>query len=288
MNSALDTMLQAYQANTLAERKHAVKEVMQELILSGLSHAGFFEHAAFYGGTALRIFYGLDRFSEDMDFSLTSPDDDFDMALFFPILESELRSYGLNVEIEKREKAVDSDIRSAFLKGHTREHLLVFYPDEGVTSGVPRDEMIKIKFEVDANPPALASFERRFRLLPTPYEVNLYDQPSLFAGKIHAVLCRGWKTRVKGRDLYDYLFYLSRGAKVNLPHLRERLVQTGHWPDDKDLSMEELRAMLSDRFDEIDFKAAARDVEPFLTDASSLAVWCPELFKQATAGLDAA
>ncbi|WP_172134976.1 nucleotidyl transferase AbiEii/AbiGii toxin family protein [Adlercreutzia sp. ZJ473] len=178
-------------------------------------------------------------------------------------------------------------MQSAFLKGNTREHLLLFYPQESFSAGVPRDEKIKIKFEVDVNPPALATFERRYRLLPAPYEVNLYDRPSLFAGKIHAVLCRGWKNRVKGRDLYDYLFYLARGAKVNLPHLQERLAQTGHWDSREKLTVERLRQLLADRFDGIDYKAAARDVEPFLSDGSSLVLWSPELFKQATEQLEA-
>ncbi len=287
MNSALDSMLQTNDARSLAERRHVVKEIIQELVLCGLSRAGFFDYAAFYGGTALRIFYGLDRFSEDMDFSLMVPDNEFDITAYFPMLETELRAYGLNMEIKKREKTVDSDIQSAFLKGNTREHLLLFYPQESFSTGVPRDEKIKIKFEVDVNTPELATFERRYQLLPSPYEVNLFDQPSLFAGKIHAVLCRGWKNRVKGRDLYDYLFYLAHGAKINLPHLRARLVQTGHWNPRERLSIEQLRKLLADRFDAIDYKAAAHDVEPFLREASSLRIWSADLFKQVTERLEA-
>ena len=219
MQSPLDSMLGAYDVRSLQDRKNAIKEVMQELVLCGLSRAGFFDRAAFYGGTALRIFYGLDRFSEDMDFSLTAPDETFNLAEWLGSIERELRAYGMNVEMEKRDKRIGSDIQSAFLKGNTREHLLVCYPNESFSSGVPREERIKIKIEIDVNPPQFATFERRYQLLPSPYEVNLYDQSSLFAGKIHAVLCRSWRNRVKGRDLYDYLFYLGRGAKVNLPHL---------------------------------------------------------------------
>lgn len=287
MQPPLDSMLEAYDVRSLRDRKNAIKEVMQELVLCGLSRAGFFDRAAFYGGTALRIFYGLDRFSEDMDFSLMTPDETFDLAEWFGSIERELRSCGMNVEMEKKDKRVDSDIQSAFLKGNTREHLLVCYPNESFSSGVPRDERTKIKIEIDVNPPQLATYERRYQLLPSPYEVNLYDQPSLFAGKIHAVLCRSWKNRVKGRDLYDYLFYLGRGAKVNLPHLQARLEQTGHWDPGDKLSAEKLRSMLADRFDSIDFKTAAKDVEPFLRDSTSLQVWSPDLFKQATDKLEA-
>lgn len=186
------------------------------------------QKAAFYGGTALRIFYGLDRFSEDLDFSLETSDFDFDLDSYFPVLEKEVRSFGLNVTIQEKQKKGNSNIRSAFLKGNTKEHLLLFYPDEKLTDNVPTNEVIKIKFEIDIDPPAFASFEHKYRLLPAPYEVNMYDMPSLFAGKIHAVLCRAWQSRIKGRDLYDYVFYLSRGAAVNLPHLRARLIDSGY------------------------------------------------------------
>ncbi len=287
MQSPLDSMLGAYDVRSLQDRKNAIKEVMQELVLCGLSRAGFFDRAAFYGGTALRIFYGLDRFSEDMDFSLTAPDETFNLAEWLGSIERELRAYGMNVEMEKRDKRIGSDIQSAFLKGNTREHLLVCYPNESFSSGVPREERIKIKIEIDVNPPQFATFERRYQLLPSPYEVNLYDQSSLFAGKIHAVLCRSWRNRVKGRDLYDYLFYLGRGAKVNLPHLQARLEQTGHWDPADELSAKRLRSLLDDRFDSIDFSAAAKDVEPFLRDSTSLQIWSPDLFKQATRKLEA-
>ena len=159
-------MLKSYQVDNIYDRKNAMKEIMQEIVLCGLSHAGFFKEAAFYGGTALRIFYGLDRFSEDLDFSL------------------------------------EQIIRSAFLKGNTKEHLLLFYADERVVGSVAKNEVVKIKFEVDTNPPAFATYEHKYRLLPVPYEIRLYDMPSLFAGKIHAVICRGWQSRF---DSIDFL-----------------------------------------------------------------------------------
>lgn len=286
MDASIKAMLDSYNPRSLQERKNAVKEVMQEIVLCGLSRAGFFDHAAFYGGTALRIFYGLDRFSEDMDFSLIVPNPDFALEDYFPTLKREVNSFGLNVAIEERHKSSLSDIHSAFLKANTREHLLFFYPDEVLEIGIPKDEKIRIKFEVDVNPPADASFERRYRLLPTPYEVNLYDASSLFAGKIHAVLCRGWKNRVKGRDLYDYLFYLSRGISVNLSHLCERLKQTGGLHAGEGIDLGQLKKLLCDRFDSIDFNLARKDVEPFIADTASLSIWSADLFKQATEGLE--
>ena len=285
MNTAIEQMLKNYQIENIYDQKNAMKEIMQEIVLCGLSRAGFFQKAAFYGGTALRIFYGLDRFSEDLDFSLVTADPDFDLTVYFPVLEKEVRAFGLHVTIQEKEKTKESNIRSAFLKGNTKEHLLLFYADEDLAGSVARSELIKIKFEVDINPPEYAGFEHKYRLLPTPYEVNLYDMPSLFAGKIHAVLCRAWKSRIKGRDLYDYVFYLSRGSAVNQKHLRARLLQSGFISEDMECTLPELRHMLYERFDTIDFRQAKQDVEPFVRDTASLNMWNADFFKQITAGL---
>ena len=284
MNSTIEEMLKYYQTNNLTDKKNAMKEIIQEIVLCGLSRAGFFNKAAFYGGTALRIFYGLNRFSEDLDFSLTSPEPDFDLSSYFPVLKKEVTSWGLNVDISLK-KNTDSAIRSAFLKGNTMEHMLVFYASESLKSGISRDEVIKIKFEVDTMPPEGAGYENKYRLLPSPYEVKMYDMPSLFAGKVHAVICRAWKQRVKGRDLYDYIFYLSRNASLNLPHLKARLVQSGAWDPEKDLSIEDTRDLLFSRFDSIDFENAKNDVRPFIRDTDSLNIWSADFFKQITSNL---
>lgn len=285
MSAMIEQMLKSYHVENLYDRKNAMKEIMQEIVLCGLSRAGFFKKAAFYGGTALRIFYGLDRFSEDLDFSLETKDMDFDLASYFPVLEKEVKAFGLNMEIREKEKTKDSTIRSAFLKGNTKEHFLLFYADEQAAGNVAKNEAVKIKFEVDVNPPAFATFEHKYRLLPVPYEVRLYDMPSLFAGKIHAVICRAWQSRIKGRDLYDYVFYLSRGAAVNQRHLRERLIDSGYMPAGTDCSLTEIKKMLNERFDSIDFAQAKQDVAPFIHDISALDIWCPDFFRQITDGL---
>lgn len=285
MNTAIEQMLKNYRIENIYDQKNAMKEIMQEIVLCGLSRAGFFQKAAFYGGTALRIFYGLDRFSEDLDFSLVTADPEFDLTVYFPVLEKEVRAFGLHVRIQEKEKTKESNIRSAFLKGNTKEHLLLFYADEKLAGSVARSEVVKIKFEVDINPPEYAGFEHKYRLLPIPYEVNLYDMPSLFAGKIHAVLCRAWKSRIKGRDLYDYVFYLSRGSTVNQKHLRARLLQSGFISEDVECTLPELQHMLYERFDTIDFRQAKQDVEPFIRDTASLNMWNADFFKQITAGL---
>lgn len=278
MNNAIEQMMKAYETSSATDKKNAIKEVVQEIVLCGLSRAGFFEKAAFYGGTALRIFYGLDRFSEDLDFSLISEDKSFELERYLPVLEKELTAWGLNLKVETHEKSIDSDISSAFVKGNTKEQLLLFYPLDNIVKSVPSSEIIKVKFEVDTTPPMYASFEHKYRLLPMPYDVLLYDQPSLFAGKIHAVLCRSWKNRVKGRDLYDYLFYLSRNVPVNLKHLNARLEDTGFSGGD----IETIKKLLNIRFESIDFNQAKQDVLPFVKNPAVLDAWSKELFCSVT------
>lgn len=261
MNSMIEQMLKQYHAESIYDKKNAIKEIMQEIVLCGLSRAGFFKKAAFYGGTALRIFYGLDRFSEDLDFSLMTEDKEFDLAAYFPVLEKEVRAFGLNVTIT--------------------EKVMLFYANEPI-AGIADSERIKIKFEVDVNPPKYATFERKYRLVPTPYEVNLYDESSLFAGKIHAVICRAWRSRVKGRDLYDYVFYLARRTPVNLKHLRERLLQSGYIADNTSCTLEDVKKMLFEKFENIDYEQAKGDVEPFIRDEGMLALWSSDFFRQIT------
>ena len=278
MNSIIEQMLQQHETETLTDKKNGIKEVVQEIVLCGLSRAGFFKEAAFYGGTALRIFHGLDRFSEDLDFSLMAPNPGFDLPRYLPALERELAAYGFNFKVEDRAKAIDSDIRSAFLKGNTREHMLVFYADERLARSFSGNDTIKIKFEVDTTPPAYATFERKYRLLPIPYEVNLYDMPSLFAGKLHAVICRAWKSRVKGRDLYDYVFYLSQGTPVNLRHLNARLVDSGFDGAREDMTLEEIKDILHHRFESIDYDQARQDVLPFIKNPAAVEIWSKDFF----------
>lgn len=284
MKTVLEQMLENYETRSIEDKKNALKEVVQEAALCGLFRAGFFRMAAFYGGTALRIFYGLDRFSEDLDFSLTAPDADFQLKRYFSGLESELASLGLNFSIEEKQKTADSAVKSAFLKGNTREHILSVYGLQN--AGIGATELIKIKFEIDTDPPAFARFENKYRLLPTPYQVKLYDMPSLFAGKIHAVLCRAWKSRVKGRDLYDYVFYLAKKTKVNLPHLKARLVASGVMNESDAFDGEKLISMLNDRFESIDFEQAKQDVLPFIKNASALELWGVEMFRDITKGIE--
>ena len=284
MQQVLEQMLRSYEPQTSIDKKNAIKEILQEIVLCGLSRAGFFKHAAFYGGTALRIFYGLDRFSEDLGFSLMAPES-FDLGEYLPSVEKEIRSYGLNFKAEERQKTVDSAVQSALLKGNTKEHILLFYADDRLARSITPGELIKIKFETDTNPPPFAGFDHKYRLLPSPYEICLYDLPSLFAGKTHAVLCRAWRNRIKGRDLYDYVFYCSMNTPINLKHLEARLRQSGFAETEEPLSTDRLKDLLRSRFSTIDYEQAKQDVLPFIKDPNKLAVWSRDFFDQITENL---
>ena len=282
MTTPVMQMIEKYSCKNTDEYKNALKEVIQEVALCGLSRGGFFKKAAFYGGTALRIFYGLDRFSEDMDFSLVSKDDSFQLDSYFSYLKNELLANGFELYVERKEKSAESAVQSAFIKGGTLTHLLKIVPSSEKILGITDAELIKIKFEIDTNPPDGAVFETKYSLLPIPYAVQMYDEGSLFAGKIHAVLCRAWKNRVKGRDFYDYMWYLSRGTKVNLLHLQKRFEQSGKWNQNDMLTIERLKKMLCERFENIDFEIAKRDVLPFIQNEEKLALWGKEFFKAIT------
>lgn len=278
MASVIESMLSKYDCKNTADYRNALKEIAQEVALCGLSRGGFFDKAAFYGGTALRIFYGLDRFSEDMDFSLSKKDEAFDLSRYFGILEEELYSVGLEMSVESKAKKQETAVQSAFLKGNTLKHLLKIVPAKNTPLQVPSNEILKIKFEVDTNPPELANYETKYRLLPSPFAVKLYDKPSLFAGKLHALLCRSWKNRVKGRDFYDFIWYVSNNTSVNLPHLQKRMEQTGHWDASEDLTVDRLKDLLKERFHSVNFDDAKRDVQPFIANSSTLNLWSTDFF----------
>lgn len=282
METVLKQMIDEYQIENIQDSKNAIKEVIQEIVLCGLSRVGFFKEAAFYGGTALRIFYGLDRFSEDLDFSLNEENTDFNFDRFIPGLKDELNAYGLNLEISVKEKTTESNIKSAFVKGDTKELILKFYADEPYSQSIGKGEIVKVKFEVDTSPPPYAIVERKFKQLPIPYEVAIFDMPSLFAGKVHAVLCRTWKSRIKGRDLYDFAFYVSKKTPINIQHLNSRLIDSGFINEGEELSLEEIKTKLKEKFQKIDYKSAKEDVINFIKDTSKIDIWSADFFSSIT------
>ena len=273
MNNIIEQMLSKYEIKNTNDEINALKEIIQEIILSGLARGNFFDEAAFYGGTALRIFYKLDRFSEDLDFALIYPDKNFDLSKYFVYLEKELKAYGLNLEINTKQKNIESNITSAFVKGDTLEHILKFFPNEENHKYNHMLKNIKIKFEVDINPPSGATYEEKYKLLPSPHQIKIYDKESLFAGKIHAILCRNWKTRTKGRDLYDYIFFLANNTKVNLELVKNKLIESNYINANDKFSIDDLKNLLINKFRKIDYIEAKEDVIPFIKNTESLNIW---------------
>lgn len=281
MDSIISQMLDNYKLDTKTDYYNALKEIVQEIALCALAETDFFDHVAFYGGTALRIFYGLNRYSEDLDFSLMKKEE-FNLEKYFSSLENCFSSYGMSFDAQLKEKNVDSTIQSAFLKGNTLEHTLLIEMSPELSKHIQKNESLKIKLEVDIEPPALASYEFKNRLLPTPYKVRLYDKGSLFAGKLHAILARGWKNRIKGRDFYDYLYYIGTKTVPNLKHLRERLIESKKWKKEEPLTMKDLKQLLLERFDGVDFAKAKSDVLGFVRNPRELDLWSKDFFISVT------
>lgn len=278
MNSVIETMLWKYNPQNNEERENAIKEIIQEIALAGLSRGGFFEKAAFYGGTCLRIFYGLNRFSEDLDFALLKKDPNFKLTDYFPTLKKEFSSYGIEINVLEKGKNSNSEIQSAFIKGNTLILMMSFFPTNDDTRKIISNQMIKIKFEVDTDNPEGGITETKFRMLPAPYEVKVFDESTLFAGKIHAIICRNYKSHVKGRDYYDYLFYIGKGARVNLKYLESKLKNTGAIAQNEKLTLEKVKEILKTRFETIDYESAKDDVSNFVNDKNILKLWKKELF----------
>ena len=288
MNNAIEAMLARYNPKNNNERENAIKEILQEIALAGLSRGGFFEKAAFYGGTCLRIFHGLNRWSEDLDFALLSKESDFRLDEYFPALEKEFKSYGIDISVEEKKKDDDSLVRSAFLKGSTLTLMMSFFPKSEDARRVVPNQKIKIKFEIDADNPSGGITEWRYKMLPAPYEVQIFDESTLFAGKIHAIICRAYKNRVKGRDYYDYLFYIGKGSEFNLRYLENKLKNTGgKIGSDETLSLGKVKELLKDRFETVDYESAKEDVSSFIADKEQLKLWKKELFLSTLSELEA-
>ena len=279
MHEAVARMLARYAPKSVDDSVRALREIIQEVALLGLWRAKFFEHAAFYGGTALRILYGLDRFSEDLDFSLLEPSADFNLARYTASLEEELLAFGFNVRVEMVDKAVESAVQSAFLKGNTRNELLVIETGEEIARQIPAGQVLKIKLEVDTDPPLGFTSHTRYLLHPIPFAVRCYTLPDLFAGKMHALLFRKWKNRVKGRDWYDFVWYAANHPQLNIVHLEQRMRQTGHWKGEESLSKAAFSELLNVAIDTLDVDQARRDVAPFVKDRQMLAIWSQDFFR---------
>ncbi|NIA07501.1 MAG: nucleotidyl transferase AbiEii/AbiGii toxin family protein [Actinobacteria bacterium] len=265
--------LDRYNCRSTIEEEQALREITQEIALAALGRTDFFQKAVFQGGTCLRIFHGLNRFSEDLDFALQSPNSSFAIKPYLDALAKELAAYGYELEMDDRSK-LDQTVRKAFLKDDLLGNLLrlSYRPATGPS------RKLRIKLELDANPPAGGLFETKYLDFPFPSAVCVFDLPSLFAGKLHALLCREY---LKGRDWYDFIWYTARKTPINYKLLTAALDQIGPWralsPQvDRGWVVEHLRSHIM----QTDWLQAREEVRRFVkpNELSSLEFWSQEFF----------
>lgn len=248
------------------DRKNALYEVMQQVVLSGLYRGGFFKEAAFYGGTCLRIFHGLRRYSEDMDFSLLAKNPNFTLETYFPAIIEEARLLGRTVTITKKDKRTFGKVESAFLKDNTDVYNLTFQTEK----------TLKIKIEVDVNPPLEFSTEQKLLMQPFSFTTRCFTLPDLYAGKMHALTFRAWKNRIKGRDWYDFEWYVRNRVALDFEHLRVRTKEF----NDIDLTRELFLELLKERISKADIDVVKADVIPYIIDSRELEIWSNDYFLQ--------
>lgn len=265
-NNLYEQMLSAYDMTTEQQQRNAIFEANQQVILAGLADGGFFNHAAFYGGTCLRIFHGLQRFSEDMDFSLLAPEEDFKFTQYFQPIIDKFAMVGRDVEIRKKDKKHFGKVESAFLKDNTDVYDVTFQTEKSV----------KIKIEVDKQPPMGFTTEQKLLLLPQSFMTRCFTLPDLFAGKMHALVYRAWKNRVKGRDWYDFEWYIRNRVPLDFRHLKERAMQFNNEKISKDSFLDKLKGRLATA----DIEQVKADVLPFIKRPQELEIWSNDYFLQ--------
>ncbi len=278
MHEAITRMLAKYEFQRVEDYDRALREILQQVALLGLWRSKFFEKAAFYGGTALRMLYGLDRFSEDLDFSLLEPEGEFSISHYITAAEKEINAFGFDVRVEEKVKSTGSGVKSAFLKADTVEQFITINAPGQIMREIPKGKVMKIRIEIDTDPPGGFETEAKYLLAPIPFSVRSFTLPDLFAGKMHAVLCRRWKTRVKGRDWYDLVWYVGNFPSLRLAHLEERMRQTGDWKGEETLTHDEFWKTVHNAIDLLDVDGARTEVEPFVSNPEALKIWSREFF----------
>jgi len=279
MHEASVQMFEEYRLKYDGSVDRALAETIQAIALLGLSRTDFFAHAAFYGGTALRLLFNLDRFSEDLDFSLVRPLKEFRLSFYLGSLRNEMEAFGFTVEIEDHQKKLPTQIESAFIKANTRIHVIQAGVPGVIADRIHRNAVCRVKLEVDIDPPPYADFEVAFIDDPVPFSIQAYSGPSLLAGKMDAVLSRGWQSRVKGRDWYDFAFLVRKKIPLSLAHLEARLRQKGLYAETSPLNEERCINLIDRRIESVDFDAAKADVIVFIHRPQDLDVWSMDYFR---------
>jgi len=273
MIELLQQRLDSYHLDSSAEEEQATREILQEVALYLLWRAGLFKVAAFQGGTSLRILHRLPRFSEDLDFILKGPDPAFEWTPYRDKLTDGLAEFGLHSEVLDKSR-MEQNIRKAPLKDNSIGNQLNLSFYQGGS-----DRRLTIKLEIDVNPPSGSGFDYSYLDFPLDYEICHQDLSSNFSLKIHALLCRSY---LKGRDWYDFNWYIKQGVTPNLPLLQNALTQYGPW-ENRTLSVDInwLKAALLEKIEAIDWSDARRDVERFLkpVEKQSLELWSNRFFQ---------
>jgi hypothetical protein len=269
----IEERMNEYKPKNKEDELNAFKEIAQEITLSALSRSEFFKYAAFQGGTCLRIVYGLNRFSEDMDFVLLQPNPDFKWSPFLHEIELEFNGYGFHLKVGDRSKA-SATVKKAFLKEDSFGQILK------LTYARTRSDVqvVNIKLEIDTNPPSGSDYEPKVIRFPEPFSIVTQDLSSLYSGKIHALLCREY---IKGRDWFDFVWYASKGTEINLLHLKNALFQQGPWKG-KELSVDNnwVKKNLKEKIESLDWQIVKNDVRPFLREKQlrTLDLWNKDFF----------
>lgn len=278
IHQAVKNLLDKYSPLTAQDYENALKEIIQQAVLAGLWRSNFFNNSAFYGGSALRIFYGLERFSEDLDFTLLKEDSGFELNKYFQTVKDELFGLGFDVSIKRKTGKTDSPIESAFLKTNTFTCVIKTGAPVDIAAIIPKSKLIKIKFEIDIKPPGQIQTENKYLLQPIPCSIRVVSPQYLFAGKVHALLYRRWKKRVKGRDWYDFVWFIQNKIPLNLNHLSERIQQSESNQQNSDLDFRKCDLLLQEAAQRLEIDKAKRDVLPFLKNKSELDVWSKDFF----------
>lgn len=266
MTDVFESMLSQYHIETPDDRRNAMYEILQQVILAGLYRGGFFKEVAFYGGTCLRIFHGLNRFSEDMDFSLLEKNPNFTLETYFPAIIEECKLLGREVSIKKKDKRNFGRVESAFLKDDTDVYNISFQTEKS----------LRIKIEIDTQPPLAFNTEQKLLLQPHSFMTRCFTLPDLYAGKMHALAFRQWKSRVKGRDWYDFEWYVRNQVPLDFNHLQVRAAEF----NGIELTRESFLETLRERLATSDIEQVKQDVLPFLRDSSELDIWSNDYFLQ--------
>lgn len=266
MSTIFDQLLEQYKHLPAEKQWSAKYEVTQMIALAGLNHGGFFSKAAFYGGTCLRLFHNLRRYSEDMDFALLQEDPKFHLENYFQPVIDTFKLTGRDVTITKKDKLTLGKVESAFLKDETDVYNLTFQTEKS----------LKVKIEIDIKP--LLEFQTEYKRMnhPGTFMVRCMTLPCLYAGKMHALAFRTWKTRVKGRDWYDFEWYVNNETPLDYNHLRTRINEF----NGLDLSQEDFLGLLKERLATTDMELVKADASRFIENPHELDLWSNDYFLQ--------